>query len=133
MNESASYWSPLCNLVQQLRCWVRIAWREDGSTLEGWWSQLLAMPVDGYLEGAGGPVPIRDVEWVEVSTCRIKGGIAGRPRQTIDARDEILAAVRATQLNWELRESKWTVVGHFEDEPVQVVRISSPFGPTPKP
>jgi hypothetical protein len=85
------------------------------------------MPVKGYLEGPGGPVPLRDVEWVEVSTCRIKGGIAGRPRQMIVVKDEILAGLGATQAIWTLRDSTWSMERVFEEEPVQVVRIANPF------
>ena len=133
MNDAASYWSPLCKLVPQLRCWVRLAWREGASTQEGPWGQMLIMPVEGYLEASGGPIPLRDVEWVEVSTSRVKGGIAGRPRQMINAKNEILAGLGGTQLNWELRESMWSLEGVFEAEPVQVARIVNPFGPMPRP
>lgn len=133
MEDALSYWPPLCKLVSQLRCWVRIVWREGTSTLEGPWGRLLTVPAEGYLEASGGPIPLRDVEWVEVSTSRIKGGIAGRPREMIDAKDEILAGLRETQLSWELRESVWSVEGIFEEEPVKVVRIVNPFGPTPRP
>ena len=131
MKDALSYWSPLCQLVMQLRCWVRIAWKEGASTQEGYWGQLLTIPVDGYLEGPGGPVPFRSVEWVEVSTSRIKGGIAGRPRQMIIVKDEILEGLRGTQLDWGLRESTWSIAGVFEEEEaVQVVRVVNPFGPT---
>jgi hypothetical protein len=133
MKDESSYWSPLCELVSQLRCWVRIAWREGSSKQQGRWGQLLTMPTEGYLEGPGGPIQLRDVEWVEVSTSRIKGGIAGRPRQVIDVREEILAGLRGTQLNWELRESTWSIEGVFKEEPVQVVYIVNPYGPTPRP
>jgi len=125
MKDALSYWSPLCKLVLQLRCWVRVASREGTSTQEGPWGQLLTVPTEGYLETPGGLIPLQDVEWIEVSTSRIKGGIAGRPRQMIDAKDEILACLRGTQLSWELRESVWSVEGVFEEEPVQVVRIVS--------
>jgi hypothetical protein len=89
------------------------------------------MPTEGYLEGPGGPIPLGDVEWVEVSTSRIKGGIAGRPRQMVDTKEEILAGLRGTQLTWELRESAWSMEGVFDEEPVQVIRVINPFGPTP--
>lgn len=133
MENALSYLSPLCGLVSQLRCWVRIASRAGTSTQEGRWGQLLTMPSEGYLEAKGGPILLRDIEWIEVSACRIKGGIAGRPRQMVDAKDEILAGLRGTQLRWELRESMWSVEGVFEKEPVQVFRIVNPFGPTPRP
>lgn len=130
MSDAEAYWSPLCKLVSQLRpCWVRVAWREGASTQVGWWGQMLTIPVEGYLEAAGGPTPIREVEWVEVSTTRIAGGIAGRSLQLIDVKEEILASLQETQLSWELRESTWSVVGFFEEEPVQVVHFVNPFGP----
>lgn len=129
MDDADSYWSPLCDLVSQLRCWVRVAWKDGASIQEGWWGQLLLIPTKGYLEATGGPIPIRDVKWVEISTMRIKGGIAGRPRQMVGAKEEILTCLRATQLKSELRETTWSVQGIFDQEPVQVVRVVNPFGP----
>ena len=127
MNDATSYWSPLCTLTSQHHCWVRVAWRENASTLEGWWGQLLTIPTEGYLEGSGGPVPLRDVEWVELSMSKIKGGMSGRPLQIIDVKAEILAELRGTQFSWELRDSTWSVPRLFEDEPVEVVRFMNPF------
>ena len=132
MKDALSYWSPFCQLVMQLRCWVRMAWREGTSTQEGLWGQLLTIPVDGYLEVSSGPVPFRDVEWVEVSMSRIKGGMAGRPLQMIDMKEEVLAGLRGMQLSWELRDSTWSKEGLFEEEPVQVIRIENPFKLMPR-
>jgi hypothetical protein len=129
--DEESYWSPLFKVVRDLRCWVRVGSRIQGATVTGRWGQLLTIPTPGYLEGPGGPLRIRDVEWVEVSTRRIKGGIAGRPRQLIDLKDEIVAVLRGTQLSWELRHSTWSVEGVLNEEPVQVIRVGNPFGPTP--
>jgi len=44
-----------------------------------------------------------------------------------------LTRLRATQLSWELREGTWSVEGILEEEPVQIVRVLNPFGPTPAP
>ena len=132
MNDAESYWAPLCKLVSQLRCWVRVAWREGDSTEEGRWGQMLIIPTAGYLEGPSGPMPFRDVEWVEVSTNNIKGGMSGRPLQFVDIKDEILEALRGTKLHWKLCGSTWSREGVFKDEPVQVVRIVNPFGPAPR-
>ena len=129
MENEASYWSPLCNLVSQLRCWVRITWRENDSSQEGWWGQLFTMPTEGYIEVAGEPISLRDVEWVDISTSRINGGIGGRSRKIIDMKDEILAGLKNTQFIWEIRESTWTIPGILEEESTQVIRISNPFGP----
>jgi hypothetical protein len=129
MNDAESYWSPLCTLVSQLRCWVRVAWKDGASTQEDYWVQGLSIPTKGYLEAAGGPIRIRDVVSVDVSTMRIKGGIAGRPRQMVDIKEEILTGLRALQLKWELRETTWSHPRIFDEEPVQVVRFVNPFGP----
>lgn len=130
VSDADSYWLPLCALVSQLRCWVRVAWRDGAVTQEGWWGQLLTVPTKGYLEAAGGPIPIRDVEWVEVSTMRIKGGIAGRPRQMVDTKEKILTRLDTAQMKSELRNTTWSVRGVFDEEPVQVVRFPNPFGPS---
>ena len=123
MTNEEAYWSPLLEVVGQLHCWVRVGSRSDGSTIAGGWGQLLTIPKPGYLEGPGGPLPLRAVEWVEVSTSRIKGGVAGRPAEMSDAREEILGALRGTQLVWELRESTWSVEGVFNERAVQVIRV----------
>jgi hypothetical protein len=130
MSDAESYWSPLCKLVSQLRCWARIAWREGASTQVGWWGQLLTIPTKGYLEAADGPSLLREIEWIEVSTKHIYGGIAGRPLKLIDVKEEILASLQETQLSWELRESTWSVTRLFEEQPVQVVHFVNPFGPS---
>lgn len=132
MKDAVSYWSPLCGLVMQLRCWARVAWREDDATQEGWWGTLLIMPVESYLEGCEGPTPVRDVEWVEVSTNRVKGGLRGLPLEMVNVKDEILAGLVGTQLCWELRETTWSMDRIFQDEPVQVLRFMNPFGPIPR-
>jgi len=133
MKDAFSYWLPLCEMVSQLRCWVRVTSRVNTLTQEGYWGQLLTMPVEGYLEGPGGPIPLQDVEWVDVSTRLIKGGIAGRSLQLIDVKDEIFSALRGTQLDWELHESIWSKEGIFDEQPVQVFRIANPFGPKSNP
>ena len=133
MDSPESYCSPLCDLRNKLHLWVRLACREGDAT-EAWpWSMLLIMPVKGYLESGGGPIPIRDVEWVDVSTMRVMGGMAGRPLELIDIKDEVLAGLRETQLDWELRETTWTREGRFYDEPVRLLRFVNPFGPAPLP
>lgn len=133
MNGAASYFSPLFALRARIGCWVRVTWREGASIQEGDWGQLLTIPTEGYLEGPDGPMPIRAVEWVDISTHIIKGGRSGQPREMIDVKDEIIAGLQATQLRWELRQSKWSVAWLFEEEePVEVIRIPNPFGPTPQ-
>lgn len=125
-----TYWAPLCRLTSELKCWARLVWKEGSYLQEGRWRQLLTIPVTGYLEGPGGPVPLRDVEWVEISTNTIKGGLAGRPLEMVDVKDEILAGLSGTQAIWTLRESTWSKERLFVDEPVQLIRIANPFRST---
>jgi len=133
MSDASSYWTPVCKLTSKLRCWVRVGLRTNGSIRRSRWGQLLTIPTASYLEGPEGPVPFRQVEWVEVSTHSVHGGMAGRPRQMVDIKDDILSALRATSVTWELREDSWSIEGILDDEPVQVVRVLNPFGPTPAP
>lgn len=93
------------------------------------WGMLLCLPVRDYLEASGGPVPMRCVEWVELSTLRLKGGLAGRLLERIDASDEVLSSLRGVRVIWELRRTTWSIAGLFLEEPVQVVHIPNPFGP----
>lgn len=127
MAESNFYWDELCALVTHLRCWTRIAVRTDSGTVLERWGQLLTMPTGGYLEAAGGPVPLESVEWVDVATRRVRGGIAGRPRQMIDIKDELLVALRATSLVWALRSDFWSLDGVFDEEPLELVRVQRAF------
>lgn len=124
-----SYWSPICELVSQFRCWVRVSSKVGLSTEEGRWGQLLTIPTHGYLEGPGGPYPLRDIEWIELSTSRVRGGMAGHPLQFVDIKDQILERLREIRVTGTLRDSLWSIPRVFEGEPVQVVRIVNPFGP----
>ncbi|WP_426321963.1 hypothetical protein [Pseudoduganella sp. R-43] len=133
MSDAVSYLAPICGLVAQLRCWIRVASTSGLSTEEGDWGQLLTIPVDGYLEGPNGPYPFRDVQWIELSTNRIKSGMAGHPLQFVDIKDQILELLRNTGVTWEIRESVWSVPRIFEDQPVQVVRIVNPVSPAMAP
>jgi len=72
-------------------------------------------------------MPIGDVAWVELSTIRVRGGIAGRPREMIDIKATILSALERRQVVWELREGAWSIEGIFHDEPLQLIRIANPF------
>lgn len=126
--EASKYWSQLFEVVRPFRCWLRVAWRDGDSTDDGQWGMLLGMPVEGYLEGPDGPWPLRDVEWVDVSLSYLRGGMAGLPLQILDdKKEEILAGLRATQLDWELRTAKWSIDGFFQDQAVELVRIVNPF------
>jgi hypothetical protein len=124
-----AYWRPVCDLASRLRCWSRIAIRDQNDACVTRWGMLLTLPVPGYLEASEGPVPIRCVEWVELSTLRLKGGLAGRPLQRIDATDEVLSSLRKLYAIWELRRTTWSIEGLLAEESVQAVHLPNPSGP----
>jgi hypothetical protein len=129
MSEASTYWSPVCGLVAKLSCWCRLSVREDGARYDTGWGQLLAMTETGYLEAWGGPLPFRVIECVELSTKKIKGGLAGRPKEIIDISDAILSELRGLPVVWEIGEGKWSVQSAHHEELVKVIRIRNPFGP----
>lgn len=94
------------------------------------WGQGLGLPVPGYLEASGGPIPIRYVDWVELSTWRLKGGLAGRLLERIDAAAEVLSELRNLSVTWELRSTTWSVEGILREEPIQTVHLPNRLGPT---
>jgi hypothetical protein len=104
-----------------------MAWSEGGELVTDDWSQLLTIPVDGYLEVAGGPIPFRDVAWVEVATNRIKGGIAERPLEMVDIKSNIMEALCRTSVKWRLVDTTWSKDRLFNNLAVQVFHIETPF------
>jgi len=125
-----AYWKPLCDLACRLRCWCRMAVRDESGAWVTDWGMGLGIPAPGYLEGPGGPVPIPCVEWVEISTSKLKGGLAGRPLERIVVTDEVLSSLREVPAAWELRLTTWSVQGILSLEPVEAVHLPNPFGPT---
>jgi hypothetical protein len=92
------------------------------------------MPTSTYLEASGGPVPVADVEWVELSTKDIFGGMAGRPLRLVDIKDDVISGVREAGLTWDLREGTWSVEGIFDNEPLEIVRVmNAPSGAPAQP
>jgi hypothetical protein len=89
----------------------------------------LALPTGGYIEPPEGPVPIRHVQWVQISTVRLKGGLAGRPLEMVDIAPEIVSRIRELHVAWELRQATWSVERIFDERPVEVVHLTNPFGP----
>ncbi|KJH64763.1 hypothetical protein [Acinetobacter calcoaceticus] len=121
------YWSSLCRLRAELRCWVHIVRKQDSSVEKGRWGQMLTISIENYLEGPEGFVSFKDIEAVEISINRLRGGMANRPLEMIDIKNEILEALQKTQLRWEVSESVWSVDRIFEEESVSVIAILNPF------
>jgi hypothetical protein len=104
MGNNEAYWLPICELATRLRCWERLSANDGRARWITDWHMLLSIPTPGYLEVGEGPVPIRQVEWVELSTLRVRGGIAGRPRQVVDIADDVASNLRQTATIWEFQE-----------------------------
>jgi hypothetical protein len=117
----------VCAVAYRLRLWVRSRVRIDEESWESRWGMLLTIPVSGYPETPEGPLPHRQVEWVELSTLRIKGGMAGRPREMIDSASAVFEGMPATGAWWNVVDNTWTVGSIVADEPVRVVRVANPF------
>ncbi|CAA0279090.1 hypothetical protein QDT73_04085 [Acinetobacter baumannii] len=92
------YWSSLWRLRAELRCWIHIVRKYDSSVEKGRWGQMLTISIENYLEGPDGFVSFKDIDVVEISINRLKGGMANRPLQMIDIKTEILEALHEAQL-----------------------------------
>lgn len=136
------YWMPLLGFRQHHSCYARLGWREDGLTVEGYWGQLLKIPVQGYLEAGAGPEPIPNIEWVELCAIKvslwvegsanpIKGSFGGRPLQILDMTDEVLSDLQGLSLEWGILTGKLDLPGMIDDEPVRMIRFKNPYGPPP--
>jgi len=127
IDKTELYWSSLCRLRAELHCWVHIVRKQDSSVEKGRWGQMLTISIENYLEGPEGFVSFKDIEAVEISINRLRGGMANRPLEMIDIKNEILEALNETQLRWEVSESVWSVDRIFEEESVSVIAILNPF------
>ncbi|WP_228138741.1 hypothetical protein [Acinetobacter sp. LMB-5] len=127
IDKTELYWSSLCRLRSEFDCWVRIVQKQDSSVEKGKWGQMLTISIENYLEGPEGFVCFKDIEAVEISIYCLMGGMANRPLQMINIKNEILEALHETQLRWEIYESVWSVDRIFEEESVTVIAILNPF------
>lgn len=127
MTEASLYWSPVCDVVMQLRCWLRVAVNDELPLPDEWRGTMLIIPTPGYLEGPAGPWPIRVIDSIEIATMTVTRR-RDEPRvQFLDIKDELLTRMRATDVVWELRETTWSNDGFFAERPITVVHIPNPF------
>ena len=71
MSELEEYWSCVVDLLKASPCKVRVKWSRDFEPTR--WGDSVFIPTSHYLEtGSLGPVPMREVEWVEVDTIEIR-------------------------------------------------------------
>ena len=66
MTDSNAYWQMAVDALRDQGFRFRIKWSGDDE--ESAWQPWVICPVPGYIEsGSLGPVPVREVEWLEVS------------------------------------------------------------------
>jgi|LakMenE18May11ns_1017448.scaffolds.fasta_scaffold9689307_1 hypothetical protein len=62
-------WYKIVDTIQRYKIALRIKWAGDCDEPE--WAPWVIIPTDGYIETGGmGPIPFRDVEWIEIDTSR---------------------------------------------------------------
>jgi len=127
MTAGAEYWMPICEVAMSLRCWSRARILDGASRWTTDWGQLLIVPTEGYLENRGGPWPIRQFEWVQLSTLKVRGGLAGRALEFVDIADKILVALSKVDCVFETRNVSWSIDGVFDDRPLVAFHIPNPF------
>jgi hypothetical protein len=91
-------WLTLVEAIKDLSPGVRMKWSGDDSPPA--WERWLIVPTDGYLEtGRVGPVPFREVEWVELDS-RQKSE-CGR-LVVADQTAELLVALKKASLDYQM-------------------------------
>lgn len=64
------YWFNIIDVLRFFPCKTRVKWTQNSEPTQ--WEDSLFIPVQNYLEtGKLGPVPMREVEWVEVDPIEI--------------------------------------------------------------
>ncbi len=77
MPSTNEYWSAAISILRAFPCYCRVKWLHDDVTD---WQHPVSSPVPGYIEvGSLGPVPMREVEWVEVQSTetQYRGRLVG--------------------------------------------------------
>lgn len=59
------YWAGVISLLREFPCLTRVKWLHGDVSQ---WDAFLIVPVPGYIESGIGPVPMGEVEWVEIQS-----------------------------------------------------------------
>lgn len=87
------------------------------------WGTLLTVPVVGYLEVSGGPIPLRHIEWVQLAGLTLHR--RGDRVTATDTSEALLAALQQLGVTFELRDIVWTPHEQLKDRPVTVAHIDN--------
>src|SRR5438552_2848636 len=107
---TAFIWPRLLDAIGPFRPAVRVKWSGDAEPTT--WEPWIIIPAESCLETVTmGPVPFREVEWVEVDPARmsVKGGLV--VAAGADRRDSLIAALAGARLNWSLADGKIRLFG----------------------
>ena len=105
-------WRYVVDTVRSLRLSVRVKWsgQEDCTPWQPW----IIIPAQGYLEtGSLGPVPFREVEWVEVSPTIVN--YRGRlvPDEHKDLAETLTDAFKVGKIPYQVIEGHYRIEGSF--------------------
>jgi len=106
-----STWHRLVDAIKPFRPAVRVKW--SGDTEPTVWGPWVIISSVSYLEtGNLGPVPFREVEWVEIDLAR--QGVSGRLVESGSAkwRESVLAALTDAGLSFPVVDNKIRVIAN---------------------
>jgi hypothetical protein len=119
MTFTDEYWSVVVQILQPFPCLCRVKWLHDDATD---WQRPVFSPAPGYLEiGSLGPVPMREVEWIEIQSTESRH--AGRlvPDSLIDHSSALHACFAKNSLHFESIEHGFRV---YPAPPIQNNRVA---------
>ncbi len=93
MKSEDDLWSSLMDVLEQFDLLTRVKWSKNDIPSE--WEKVLFMPTSGYLEAPRlGPVPCREVEWLEIDSLELKHRGRLVPPQEINRSEALCNALR---------------------------------------
>jgi hypothetical protein len=107
----ASTWHRFVDAIKPFHPAVRVKW--SGDTEPTVWEPWVIIPSASYLEtGTLGPVPFREVEWVEIDLTR--RNVSGRlvESESIEWRESVLAALVSAGLSFPVLSNKIRVIAY---------------------
>jgi hypothetical protein len=99
MSTTCNYWRSVETMLRSTRCRSRIKWSRDSEVTD--WTTFFIVPVDGYIEGLCGPIPVREVDWVDIDPIEIQE--VGRlvPQRRVDHTAELVSDLTQHGIRYE--------------------------------
>src|ERR1035438_3257615 len=68
---TTDYWRAVVDVLRSTHCRFRVKWSQNPEATQ--WERWLIVPTEGYIEtGSLGPVPVREVDWVEIDATEVQ-------------------------------------------------------------